>query len=78
MGFGDGASAGVQGPLNDTPYAPMGGRLLERALTQLDDPQVQALRQEPRAHRSLGTTIHDAAGLAILRTGGTPERAAAS
>ena len=76
LGFGDGASAGVQGPLNDTPYAPMGGRLLERALTQLDDPRVQALRQEPQTHRSLGTTIHDAAGIAVLRTGGTPERAA--
>ena len=54
----------------------MRGLLLERARTQLDDPRVQALRQEPQTHRSLGTTILDAAGLAVLRTDETPERAA--
>lgn len=76
FGFGDGASAGVQGPLKDEPYAPLGGRLLERAIAQLDDPRVRALQVAPGAHRSLGTTIHDGAGIAVLRTAETPERAA--
>ena len=76
FGFGDGASAGVQGPLKDASYAPQSGRLLALATDQLDDPQVRALQVSDGAYRRLGTTVHDGVGIAILRTDETPERAA--
>jgi hypothetical protein len=51
---------------------------LERAAAFTGDPVVREVREAVRGrrHRRIGTTVHDGAGLAILRTGETPERAA--
>jgi hypothetical protein len=77
--FGDGGSAGVQQSLSGRdPLQPLDEQTLEHAAavgstaarTLLDGRR----RGEPRAP---GTTIHDGAGFAILRTGESPERAAA-
>lgn len=52
---------------------------LERAAAFTGDPEVREVREavRNRRHRRIGTTVHDGAGIAILRTGEAPERAAA-
>jgi hypothetical protein len=91
--FGDGSAPGTganhgsvtptgEGTIridNDCLHAPMSPNLLERASEFTGDNTVKKIRDavDNGAHRELGTTIHDGAGIAILRTAGVPERAAA-
>ena len=85
--FGDGSapgSAGFKGEgtirlENDLFHPPMDPSLLNRAAAFTDDPLVHEIQSavEDRRHRKLGPTVHDGVGIAILRTHGAPERAAA-
>lgn len=81
FGFGDGTSSGVQGgDLGENPrFQPLAFELLPRAADFTFDPALNQLVRELEADqsRALGTTVHDGVGIAILRTGETPERAAA-
>ena len=72
--FGDGGSSGVQTPLHDRPpLEPLPAATKALADEYLgDDPLVESARQKP-----LGNTVLDGVGIAILRTGEMPERAAA-
>ena len=51
---------------------------LDRAAEYTDDPVVKEMVEaaDEERHRTIGTTIHDGGGIAILRTPETPERAA--
>ena len=81
FGFGDGSSSGVQGGrMGDSPnYWPLPEAFLRRAAEFTFDPALMQLAQDSGddATRATGTTIHDGVGIAILRTDGVPERAAA-
>ena len=77
--FGDGGSSGVQTPFEEGhPLAPLDEQTLERA-TAAGSTSAPALlaRQRAREHHPASTTIHDGVGIAILRTDGAPETAAA-
>ncbi|MFP6740551.1 MAG: heparinase II/III family protein, partial [Alphaproteobacteria bacterium] len=86
--FGDGSAPGSAAQLGkgrekprlEKPvfHAPLSGDTLARAAEFTGDDHVAALRAAlaEERHPTLGTTIHDGVGLAILRTGETPERAA--
>ncbi|MBT6145285.1 MAG: hypothetical protein HOH74_07650, partial [Gemmatimonadetes bacterium] len=77
--FGDGGSSGVQTPLDaPPPLAPLDADTLKAAI-RAGSPSASALHESQRRneHHPKGTTIHDGVGIAILRTDGTPERAAA-
>ena len=77
--FGDGGSKDRPERLDEEGYyAPVDLQTLERAAAFTGDPVVEEIRDAVRQqrHRHLGSTIHDGAGIAILRTGETPERAA--
>lgn len=71
--FGDGGSAGVQQPLGDTLLNPLDEATLTRA-SSAGSTAAQALLDS--AHTPI-TTVYDGVGIAILRTDGSPERAAA-
>ncbi|MEE3257956.1 MAG: hypothetical protein VX293_01985 [Candidatus Latescibacterota bacterium] len=72
--FGDGGSSGVQTPLHDrAPLEPLPAATRALADEYLSDAHlVDADREKP-----LGNTVLDGVGIAILRTGEVPERAAA-
>ncbi|MBI2505776.1 MAG: heparinase II/III family protein, partial [Candidatus Latescibacteria bacterium] len=77
--FGDGSSP-VQEPLRaDAYHHPLPPETLEQAAAFTADPVVVRIRDAAaqRQPLQLGSTIHDGGGIAILRTGETPERAAA-
>ncbi|MEE3260059.1 MAG: heparinase II/III family protein [Candidatus Latescibacterota bacterium] len=86
--FGDGSAPGSAAQLGkerentrlEKPvfHAPLSNDTLARAAEFTADAHVAALYAAIAAgrHPTLGTTIHDGVGLAILRTGETPERAA--
>lgn len=88
--YGDGSAPGSKAQLGlpagddaltleqDVFHEPLDPATLERAAAYTGDPVVQAIHDavRNRRHRRLGTTIHDGVGIAILRTGETPERAA--
>ena len=77
--FGDGGSAGVQQPLTESnSLRPLDSTTLERAAAAGSASAAAQLERESRDEPGApGTTIHDGVGMAILRTDGTPERAAA-
>jgi len=79
--FGDGGSAGVQGKLGDDVFLdPLDRLTLDRAVEYLDDFPAAAQTRDralKKQHRQLGATVQDGVGIAILRTGECPERAAA-
>jgi len=78
--FGDGGSAGVQTPLqDDARLTPLPVETLRLAEEYLDDPGTADLRREveEETYHPLDSSLLDGAGFAILRTGETPERAAA-
>lgn len=77
FGFGDGASAGVQGPLPDQPHEPLDAEAVKQAMRLTQDKAVARLAYRGGQYQPLGTTVHDGVGFAILRTGENPERAAA-
>ena len=77
LGFGDGASSGVQGELPDKPYEPYQGQILQKAQALLIEKKIKELVVKPGTYRQIGTTVHDGVGFTILRTQETPERAAA-
>ncbi len=60
-------------------HAPVSPNLLARAAEYTDDKTVKEMQDavQDGTHRRLGSTIHDGVGIAILRTSGVPERAAA-
>ncbi|HJP32014.1 MAG TPA: hypothetical protein QGF95_15835 [Candidatus Latescibacteria bacterium] len=73
--FGDGGSSGVQQSLADRdPLRPLDGQTLEWAAALGSASARRLLSDQPWTP---GTTIHDGVGFAILRTGESPERAAA-
>ena len=77
--FGDGSAAPQPGRYADDLYhAPLAPETLERAATFTGDEAVAHLSDAVRARtpRHLGNTIHDGVGIAMLRTGEAPERAA--
>ena len=77
--FGDGSCAGVQHPLTErSPLKPLDDPTLERAAV-LGSAAARMLLDRQRADEpsTPGSTIHDGVGFAILRTGESPERAAA-
>lgn len=77
--FGDGSSP-VQEPLRaDAYHCPLSSETLEQAASFTADPVVAQIRDAlaEKCYLRLGSTIHDGVGIAILRTGETPERAAA-
>jgi len=77
--FGDGGSAGVQQSLSGrSPLQPLDEETLERAIA-LGSVAAQELLDARCSSEPLapGSTIQDGVGFAILRTGETPERAAA-
>ena len=80
FGFGDGGSSGVQaGDMGGMPlYSPLAPETLERAAQYTGDDAVARIRDQvvSGVARRPGTTIHDGVGIAILRTGEAPERAA--
>ena len=59
-------------------HAPMAAKSLDRAAEYTGDPVVEEIRRATTAgeHRRIGSTVHDGVGIAILRTGECPERAA--
>ena len=78
--FGDGGSAGVQTPLQeDARLTPLPVETLRLAEEYLDDPEIADLRREveEETYHHIDSSLLDGAGFAILRTGETPERAAA-
>ncbi len=91
--FGDGSAPGTSAQLGridlqaegsirlEQPvfHAPMRPQTLERAARFTGDAVVGEILQATRAgqDRRLGSTVHDGVGIAILRTGEAPERAAA-
>jgi hypothetical protein len=78
--FGDGGSAGMQHSLEETPpLAPLPKETLEQAAVYLKNPSIRQLGEaaDNSPHRQWGSTVLDGAGFAVLRTGETPERAAA-
>ncbi len=78
--FGDGGSSGVQGKLGDDVFLdPLNRRTLDRAVEYLEDSPAADIRDASlkKKHRRLGNTVQDGVGIAILRTGERPERAAA-
>ena len=81
FGFGDGSSSGVQGGrmVSSPSYWPIPAGMVRRAAEFTFDPAVIELARDDRdaTPRALGTTIHDGVGIAIMRTGEAPERAAA-
>jgi hypothetical protein len=77
--FGDGGSSGVQQSLSGRDLLqPLDEKTLERAIA-LGSATAQELLDARRSNEPLapGSTIQDGVGFAILRTGETPERAAA-
>ena len=86
--FGDGSAPGSAAQLGKaredgklaTPvfHAPLDAEALSRAVEFTGDNRVAQLHASiaEGRHPPLGTTIHDGAGLAVLRTGEAPERAA--
>jgi hypothetical protein len=77
---GDGGGAAQPGRLTQAVFsAPMAAETLPWAAEFTGDAVVTRMRDAVAAgrHLALGTTIHDGAGIAILRTGEAPERAAA-
>ena len=77
--LGDGSAAPQAGRYADDLYhAPLAPETLEWAAEFTGDERVACLRDavHKRTPRRLGTTIHDGVGIAVLRTGETPERAA--
>jgi len=77
--FGDGGSAGVQHPLSDRDaLMPLNEAALESAVAAGSTAARELLGRLRRGEPgSPGTTIHDGVGIAILRTAGAPEHAAA-
>ena len=91
--FGDGSAPGSSAQLGradstgegsirlqqEIYHAPMNPRTLEWGEEFTDDPVVTEIRGavSKGEHRRLGSTVHDGVGIAILRTGEKPERAAA-
>ncbi|MDP6983324.1 MAG: hypothetical protein QGG05_09585 [Candidatus Latescibacteria bacterium] len=77
--FGDGGSAGVQQPLKERQtLKPLDETTLERAAVAGSQTAVDLLARQRRDEPgNPGTTFHDGVGIAILRTDGKPERAAA-
>ena len=77
--FGDGSGPTQQALEPEGYYAPLPAETLERAAAQTGDASVRELRDAVLAqrHRELGPTILDGVGIAVLRTPGRPERAAA-
>jgi len=91
--FGDGSAPGSAGSHGAQPasgegsirierdclHAPMSPNLLKWAAEFTGDATVAEIRDavESGTHRHLGSTVHDGIGIAILRTAGVPERAAA-
>jgi len=91
--FGDGSAPGSSarlGPTDDASpdsirleqecyHASVSSQTLEWGAAFTGDPAVAETRDAVRkgTHRRLGSTIHDGVGIAILRTGEVPERAAA-
>jgi hypothetical protein len=77
--IGDGGGPGHQ-PLPADAYPhPLPAETLEQAAELTGNPAVARIRDAAarRQPLKLGNTIHDGGGIAILRTGETPERAAA-
>lgn len=91
--FGDGSAPGTSSQLGgrderkensirlteNCHHATLSRKSLERAAEFTGDPDVTAIQNAvvAGAHRRLGSTIQDSVGIAILRTGESPERAAA-
>ncbi len=76
---GDGGGAAQPGRLTQPVFsAPMAAPTLSWAAEFTGDATVARMRDAATAGQSLGlgTTVHDGAGIAILRTGEAPERAA--
>lgn len=77
---GDGGSAAQPGRLTQECFhAALSPETLPWAAEYTDDAMVAEIRDAvaARRHRRLGSTVHDGAGIAILRTPEAPERAAA-
>ena len=91
--FGDGSAPGTSSQLGrvetrrtgsiridaDCFHAPLAPSTLEWAAAFTGDPVVQEINDavRDRRHRQIGPTVHDGVGIAVLRTPGAPERAAA-
>ena len=77
--FGDGGGGQQDAFAADAFYAPLPAETLARAAEFSGDARVRALHASVNSgeRRALGTTVHDGKGIAILRTGEAPERAAA-
>jgi hypothetical protein len=76
--FGDGSSPVQERLSADAHYAPLTAETLEQAASFTGDQAVAQIRDTMAQQRylRLESTIHDGVGIAILRTGETPERAA--
>lgn len=78
LGRADAVREGTIRLTRDVFHASMDFQTLERGAEFTGDPTVVEIRDAVRngVHRRLGNTIHDGVGIAILRTGEAPERAA--
>lgn len=87
--FGDGSAPGSSSNIGAKPrtstalegdcfHGPMAPETLDRAVEFTNDPVVRDIRDAVKAkrHRKIGPTVLDGVGIAVLRTGGVPERAA--
>ncbi len=77
--IGDGGGPGQEPLPADTYPNPLSAEILDQAAAFTGEPMVARIRDAAAGRQPLpidNTTIHDGGGIAILRTGETPERAA--